>query len=186
MNITVYLGSSKGSSREYADAARELGTWIGRSGNNLVYGGSQTGLMGILAQAALAAGAYVTGVNIRAFEEDGRAQQGISKLIITKDLAERKAQMRDLGDAFIAFPGGTGTLDEIADVMDRTALYSLNHAFAPEMAPGKPCILYNLNGYYESLKAMTERMLDAGFTNRERLANIRFADNLNDIEMILS
>lgn len=185
MNITVYLGSSTGNSQEFVHAAEELGAWIGRSGNSLVYGGSRTGLMGVLAQSALAAGAQVTGVNIRAFEEDGRSQSDLSRLVITEDLAERKAQMRELGDAFIAFPGGTGTLDEIADIMDRTALYSLNPAFAPEMAPGKPCILYNLNGYYEPLKELISRMLGAGFTNDRRLASIRFADTLEDIEKIL-
>ena len=111
MNITVYLGAFEGNDPALAEAVRELGTWIGRSGNALVYGGSKSGLMGVIADSVLEAGGEVTGVEPQFFIDEEVQHEGLTKLIITKDMAERKAKMIELGDAFIAFPGGTGTLE---------------------------------------------------------------------------
>ena len=138
MNITVYLGASKGNDNTLANAVRELGTWIGESGNSLVYGGSKSGLMGEIAESVLRAGGKVTGVEPQFFIDAGFLYEDVTNLIVTNDMSERKAKMIELGDAFIAFPGGTGTLEEIAEIMSKV---SLGHLDAP-------CILYNLNGYY--------------------------------------
>lgn len=121
---------------------RELGTWIGESGNRLVYGGSKSGLMGEIAESVLQAGGEVTGVEPQFFIDMEYQYDAITELIVTKDMTERKTKMIELGDVFIAFPGGTGTLEEIAEVMSKV---SLKHLTAP-------CILYNLNDYYDDYR----------------------------------
>ena len=175
MNITVYLGANEGNDASLRRAAAELGTWIGESGNTLVYGGSKSGLMGVLADSTLGAGGEVTGVEPQFFIESEFQHDGLTKLIVTKDMSERKGKMIALGDAFIAFPGGTGTLEEIAEVMSKV---SLGHIDAP-------CILYNLNGYYNSLRELLACMISKGLSTEERQKGIYFADNLWQIKAIL-
>ena len=125
MNITVYLGASVGNDPAFLPAVQELGNWIGANGHALVYGGSKSGLMGALADSVLEAGGHVTGVEPSFFIEAEFQHDGIDDLIVTSDMAERKAKMIELGDAFIAFPGGTGTLEEIAEVMSAVSLLAL-------------------------------------------------------------
>ena len=175
MNITVYLGANVGNDPAFVPAVRELGRWIGQAGHALVYGGSRTGLMGELADAALAAGARVTGVEPSFFIEAEFQHEGIDELIVTSDMAERKAKMIELGDAFIAFPGGTGTLEEIAEVMSAVCLGHLD----------APCILYNLDGYYNDLRALLNHMAEKGLSTPERQRGIHFAADLAEIEAIL-
>lgn len=175
MNITVYLGASEGNDLCLRKAVEELGTWIGNRGHALIYGGSQSGLMGILADSVLRVGGEVTGVEPQFFIENELQHDGLTKLIVTKDMTERKNKMIALGEAFIAFPGGTGTLEEIAEVMSKVSLKQL-HA---------PCILYNLNGYYEDLKDLLHHMIEKGLSSKERQEGIYFAENLDEIERIL-
>lgn len=175
MNITVYLGANEGNDPSIAESARELGAWIGKSGNNLVYGGSKVGLMGILAESALDAGAQVTGVEPQFFIDQAVQLDTITRLIVTDTMADRKAKMIELGDAFIAFPGGTGTLEEISEIMSKVSLKQL----------AAPCILYNLNGYYDHLKALLAHMIDMGLSTPERQEGIYFAETLDDIRAIL-
>ena len=101
--------------------------------------------------------------------------EGITKLIVTKDMSERKNKMIELGNAFIAFPGGTGTLEEITEIMSKVSLKQLN----------APCIVYNLNGYYDGLKAMLKHMIDMGLSSEERQKGIYFAERLEQITDIL-
>lgn len=175
MNITVYLGANSGNDPVLQKAVTELGTWIGQSGNTLIYGGSKSGLMGVIADSVLAAGGTVIGVEPQFFIENEFQHDGITKLIVTKDMSERKKTMIELGDAFIAFPGGTGTLEEIAEVMSKVSLKHLD----------APCILYNLDGYYNSLKELLNRMTEKGLSSEERQSGIFFADNLEQIKKIL-
>lgn len=175
MNITVYLGAFEGNAPALAEAVRELGTWIGQSGNSLVYGGSGSGLMGEIAESVLKAGGQATGVEPQFFMDAGFQYNGLTELIVTKDMAERKSKMIELGDAFIAFPGGTGTLEEITEVMSKVSLKHLN----------APCILYNLNGYYDSLKKLLAHMIEMGLSSEERQEGIYFADSLEQIKDIL-
>ena len=175
MNITVYLGANEGNDPSIAEAARELGSWIWEIGNDLVYGGSKVGLMGILAESALNAGAQVTGVEPQFFIDQAVQLDTITRLIVTDTMAERKAKMIELGDAFIAFPGGSGTLEEVSEVM---SMLSLSHLDAP-------CIIYNLDGYYNHLKAQINLMIEKGFSTPERLKHVHFASNLNDVKGIL-
>ena len=175
MNITVYLGASEGNDPKLKKAVQELGTWIGKSGNALVYGGSKSGLMGAIADSVLRAGGRVTGVEPQFFIESEVQHDGLTELIVTKDMTERKRKMIELGDAFIAFPGGTGTLEEISEVM---SMVSLKHLQAP-------CILYSLNGYYDSLKALLNHMIAMGLSSEERQEGIYFAGNLEEVTGIL-
>ena len=175
MNITVYLGSYEGSDPALRQAVQELGHWIGESGNALVYGGSGIGLMGVLAESVLQAGGEVTGVEPSFFMEQVLQKDDLTQLIVTKDMPERKAKMIELGDAFIAFPGGTGTLEEITEVM---SMVSLGHLTAP-------CIIYNLNGYYNDLKKQLRHMIELGLSTEERQKGIYFAENLRQIKEIL-
>ena len=137
---------------------------------------SKSGLMGALADSVLEAGGHVTGVEPSFFIEAEFQHDGINDLIVTSDMAERKAKMIELGDAFIAFPGGTGTLEEIAEVMSAV---SLGHLSAP-------CILYNLDGYYNDLKALLGHMIDKGLSSPRRQHGIYFADDLREIASIIN
>lgn len=175
MNITVYLGANEGREPSLVHAVRELGTWVGKTGNTLVYGGSKSGLMGELAMAALAAGGDVIGVEPRFFVDADVQLPGLTQLIVTDDMPERKKKMIELGEAFIAFPGGTGTLEEIAEVMSAVSLSRL----------AAPCILYNLNGYYDHLKAMLAHMIDQGLSSPERQRGIYFARSLEEITELI-
>ena len=175
MKITVYLGANEGNDPALKAAVRELGTWIGESGNSLVYGGSKSGLMGELAESVLAAGGTVTGVEPQRFVDEGFLYDAITELIVTPDITDRKTKMIELGDAFIAFPGGTGTLDEIAEIMSKVALQDLD----------APCILYNLNGYYHGLKILLDHMITMGLSSEEKLQGIYFASDLSEIQKIL-
>ena len=175
MNITVYLGANEGSDPALGRAVRELGQWIGGNGHTLVYGGSKTGLMGEIAKSVLASGGNVTGVEPQFFMDEGFQYDGLTELIVTKDMAERKTKMIQLGDAFIAFPGGTGTLEEIAEVMSKVSLKHLD----------APCILYNLNGYYDDLRALLGHMIEKGLSSPERQEGIYFAEDLAQIRAIL-
>ena len=175
MNITVYLGANEGNDPFLKETVRELGAWIGTNGNTLVYGGSKSGLMGLIAESTLLAGGEVIGVEPQFFIDSELQHDGLTRLIVTQDMEERKAKMIELGDAFIAFPGGTGTLEEITEVMSKVSLKQLD----------APCILYNLNGYYNSLKELLNHMIEKGLSDQERQKGIFFADDLMQIQELL-
>ena len=175
MNITVYLGANEGKDPALKAAVRELGTWIGENQHTLIYGGSKSGLMGDLAESTLLAGGRVIGVEPQFFIDMGFEYDAITQLIVTRDMSDRKAKMIELGDAFIAFPGGTGTLEEISEIMSKVALGHLS----------APCIIYNLNGYYNSLRALLDHMTQMGLSSEEKQQGIYFADDLSDIVRIL-
>ena len=175
MNITVYLGSNEGKDPVLKTAVRELGTWIGRNHHTLIYGGSKRGLMGELAESVLMADGKVTGVEPQFFLDMGFEYPEITQLIVTQDMSERKAKMVELGDAFIAFPGGTGTLEEISEIMSKVVLGHLD----------APCIVYNLNGYYDDLRRLLDHMVEMELASEESLQGVTFAGNLGEIVEIL-
>ena len=175
MNITVYLGANFGNDPALPQAVQQLGCWIGQSGNALVYGGSKSGLMGLLADSVLAAGGRVTGVEPQCFLEAELQHAGLTELIVTRDMPARKTKMIELGDAFIAFPGGTGTLEEITEVISKKALGQL----------AAPCILYDLNGYYQPLRQLLQQMIAMGLSTPERQQGIAFAADLAQIRRVL-
>lgn len=175
MRITVYLGASEGNDPALKTAVRELGTFIGRNGHTLIYGGSRSGLMGELAESVILAGGKAIGVEPQFFIDAAVQYDGLTELIVTKNMSERKAKMIELGEAFIAFPGGTGTLEEISEIMSAVSLGLLK----------APCILYDLNGYYQNLKALLDHMTDCGLSSPERQRGIAFAKDLGEIRTIL-
>ena len=109
------------------------------------------------------------------FISESFQMEGLTELIVTKDIPERRTKMIELGDAFIAFPGGTGTLEEVSEVMSKLALKQID----------APCVLYNLNGYYEGLKALLRHMVEMGLSTEEKQEKVYFAENLGDIKAIL-
>ena len=171
MNITVYLGANQVNSDRLISATKELGAFIGKRGDTLVYGGSKMGMMGILADSVLASGGKVIGVEPRVFVENEFQHSGITELIVTEDMQERKAKMIELGDAFIALPGGTGTLDEISEIM---SLVSLN-------VIDSPCILYNIDGYYNGLKELLDKMISYDLSSEKRQSRIHFVSSISEI-----
>ena len=128
------------------------------------------------AQQVLAAGGDVTGVEPEFFVKGELQHDGLTELIVTKDMTERKTKMIELGDAFIAFPGGTGTLEEIAEVMSKVSLKHLD----------APCILYDLDGYYTGLRMLLSHMIETGLSSEERQEGIYFAKDLAEIKTILN
>jgi uncharacterized protein (TIGR00730 family) len=154
--VCVYCGSSNGANPVYAEAARQLGTALAGRGLELVYGGAHRGLMGILADAVLAHGGKVTGVIPQKLVELEIAHRGLTDLRIVPTLHERKAAMMELADAFIALPGGFGTLEEFFEVA----------TWAQLGLHDKPFGLLNIAGYYEHLltfidHAVAERFISA-------------------------
>lgn len=123
----------------------------------------------------LDAGGAVTGVETQFFVDADVQYKGLTELIVVPDMAERKTKMIQLGDAFIAFPGGTGTLEEITEIMSKVSLNQLD----------APCILYNLNGYYNGLKELLEHMICMGLSSEEKQRGVYFAESLEDIRRIL-
>ncbi len=175
MNITVYLGANEGNDPALKQAVWELGTWIGENGNDLIYGGSKVGLMGVIAESVLRAGGKVTGVEPQFFMEKELQYDAVTHLIVTETMAERETKMIELGDVFVAMPGGTGTLEEISEVMSLLALDRLE----------APCILYNLHGYYDSLQQLLDRMIAADLSSEYRQRNIYFVKNLDELQKVL-
>lgn len=156
-SVAVFCGSNFGTSPEHAAAAQRLGTLIAERGMTLVYGGTHKGLMGVVADAALAAGGSVVGViNQRLFDR-GHLHPGLSHHEIAPDMRARKARMAALADTFIALPGGLGTLEELLEAATLTQLG--DHA--------KACGALDVRGFYGPLRAMLERAADEGFLKPE-------------------
>jgi len=149
----VFCGASPGRDTRYAEAARGVGEDLARRGIGLVYGGGRVGLMGALADAALAAGGEVTGVIPRGLVDRELAHQGLTELRIVGTLHERKAVMAELADAFIALPGGLGTLEELAEVTSWAQLGL--HA--------KPIGLLDVAGYWRPLLGWLDHAVESGF-----------------------
>lgn len=174
MNITVFLGSEFGNDEKIKEATRELGAWIAKGGHHLIYGGSESGLMGLVADSAMKNGGHVTGIEPKMFIELDYQKEDLEELIITEDMAERKSMMVELGDMFIALPGGTGTFEEIGEVMSRLALRQTD----------APLVLYNIDGFYDELKVWLDRMIEKGFSNAERQKGIYFVSKLEEIKAL--
>ena len=160
--VAVYCGSNPGARPSYAAAARRLGGMLGERGLGLVYGGGNVGLMGILADAALAGGAEVVGVIPQAMVARELAHEGLTDLRVVRSMHERKALMAELADAFIALPGGLGTLDELFEVWTWAQLGL--HA--------RPIGLLDVEGFFQPLVAHLDRAVAEGFVRPEHRAMV--------------
>lgn len=153
--ICVYCSSRDDLSTEYQDVARQLGESIARAGSHLVYGGASVGLMGIVAEAVNENGGKVIGVIPKKFDEHEIVFHEADELIYTNDLRERKGVMDDFSDAFVALPGGFGTLDEVAEIITLKQLDFHR----------KPIVFINTNGFWNNLLNMFERFYQDEFAN---------------------
>lgn len=151
--VCVFLGSNPGNKPDYLKAAQDMGAELARRGITTVYGGSNVGLMGALANAALAAGGEVIGVIPEALQRKEIAHTGLTEQHIVGSMHERKALMAELSDAFIALPGGMGTLEELCEML----------TWAQLGFHKKPCGLLDVDGYYESLNAFLDNAVTQGF-----------------------
>ncbi|MHA6203254.1 LOG family protein [Dyella soli] len=151
--LCVYCGSSNGKHPEYAEQAHAFGTEMARRGVALIYGGGKVGLMGTVADAVLAGGGKVVGVIPRQLVEREVAHPGLSELVVVETMHQRKTRMFELSDAFVALPGGFGTLDEMFEMLTWAQLGL--HRY--------PCAFLNVRGYYDRLHAMMDHMAQEGF-----------------------
>ena len=164
--LAVYCGSATGVDPAFADAARLLGRTMVERGIDLVYGGGRLGLMGIVADSVLDAGGKVYGVIPQALVEHEVAHRGCTELYTVANMHERKAKMTELTDAFLALPGGIGTLDELFEAWTWNALGY--HA--------KPFCLLNVNGFWDGLGGFMDHVRDSGFLSTPRRNQLLKAD----------
>ncbi|HEY0454617.1 TIGR00730 family Rossman fold protein [Actinophytocola sp.] len=157
MRVCVFCGSSTGIGPSYRAAAEKVGRTLAERGVGLVYGGASVGTMGVVADAALAAGGEVIGVIPQALVDREVAHPGLADLRVVADLHERKALMASLADAFLTLPGGAGTLEELFEVFTWAQL-GLHH---------KPIALLDVDGYYQPMLRFLDHMAGQGFLNGE-------------------
>lgn len=157
MKIAVFCGSSRGNDESFAEAARNFGSHMASQGIDLVFGGGKVGLMGVVADAVLAGGREAYGVIPESLRDRELAHTGLTRLDVVHSMHERKALMADMADAFVALPGGPGTMDEIFEAW----------TWAQLGYHRKPCALLNVNGYYDQLIAFFRTMAGSGFLKAE-------------------
>ena len=175
MNLTVYCGANPGNRPVFKQAAVEAGRWMARRHIRMIYGGGSTGMMGACADALLAEGGEVIGVIPAFLKTREMAHYGLTEMITVETMAERKEKMIALGDAFLALPGGPGTLEEI---LETYSLYRLGRHH-------KPVLLYNAAHCYDLLAACFEAMVENGFMTKEELEGLSFVRSLDEADSVL-
>jgi len=166
-SVCVYCGSRPGTHPAYAEAARAVGHWIGRHGGQLVYGGGRNGLMGLVAQATLAAGGRVLGVIPQALVDKEMANHDCTELHVVQTMHERKRLMAEHADAFLALPGGIGTFEELFEVWTWQQLGYHD----------KPLGLLNTAGYYDALLGFLHQSVAQGFMSDWQMEMLRVGDD---------
>ena len=171
MNITVFLASREGVDPKYRRAIEALAEWIGGAGHTLVYGGSRLGLMGVLAETVKRRGGRVIGIEPRFFVEACLQLDSVDELIVTEGMADRKDRLIRMADVIVTFPGGVGTLEEFSQTL---SMLDLGHAAAR-------CVVYNVDHYYDPLRALLDEMANAGFCSPETRNRVMFASGLDEV-----
>jgi uncharacterized protein (TIGR00730 family) len=166
-SICIFCGSSPGAHGAYANAARTLGKLLARDNITLIFGGGKVGLMGQLADATLSSGGKAIGVIPEALMRKEVAHEGLTQMHVVPNMHERKALMYKLSDAFVALPGGTGTLDELFEVFTWLQLGYLH----------KPIGLLNVEGYFDHLAAFLQHSVTERFVRAEQLQDLLVDDN---------
>ncbi len=177
MNISVFCGSSQPRNQQITFAARELGRQIALGGHTLLYGGSNLGLMGHVSGGALEAGGTVIAVIPTFFSEEIINSQKVSQIVRVGSMAERKEYLIAHSDAFVALPGGIGTLDEVLEVMVHNQLGPLQNSSHKD----KPVILYNPDGFWQPFLQQIDLMGQHGFFRSGRRPNIQSFNNIKEI-----
>ena len=175
MNIAVYCAASQSNDLTFDERTEELGNWIAKKNHTLVYGGGNTGLMGMIATSVMKSGGEVIGVMPQFFVEREIAKKDITKLHIVETMSERKNKMIELSEVYIALPGGPGTLEEIAEVVSWIRVGQTNGI----------CIFYNMEGYYDHLEAFFNHMVTTKLLSKEDRNQIHFAKSLEEIEKLI-
>ena len=168
-NICIYCGSKHGKNEKYSVIAVELAEKLAENNINIVYGGSNIGLMGKIANAALNKGGEVIGIIPKFLVDKEIAHNGLTELIIADSMHERKQIMESHSDAFVALPGGLGTVEEIIEMI----------AWAKLKLHSKPCAFLNINGYYNSLFNFLDNMVNEGFLDKKIKDMIIIEDDMN-------
>ncbi|CBA16168.1 TIGR00730 family Rossman fold protein [Xanthomonas albilineans] len=168
-SICVYCGSNPGNKPAYVERATALGTRIAQQGLRLIYGGGNIGLMGTIANAAMAAGGEVTGVIPQQLADWEVAHRGLSALEIVDSMHERKSRMFDLSDGFVALPGGFGTMEEIFEMLTWRQL-RIGH---------KPCAFLDMENFYAPLIGMIDRMVEEGFLHPDQRADFWYGSDID-------
>lgn len=170
-SVCVYCGSRTGENPAYEQAAQGLGEALASSNIRLVYGGGSVGLMGTVARACLDAGGSVTGVIPRFLEEREVMLRRVEDLVITEDMHERKRRMFDEADAFVALPGGIGTLEEVVEMI----------TWAQLGRHKKPVLLADIGGFWGPLTELMDHMIDEGFITSETMIRYLITEDVSDI-----
>lgn len=165
--VAVYCGSASGTDAVYLEEARALGAAIAAAGMGLVYGGASVGLMGAVADAALAGGGKVIGVLPRVLTGSEIAHTGLTRLELVPTMHARKARMVKLADAFLILPGGYGTLDELMEIV----------TWAQLKIHAKPCVLINTAGYWNGLLDFLDTAVEAGFLKARNRGLLRVVES---------
>ena len=156
MNVCVFCGSGTGSDPVYSEAARELGMLLGQASIRLIYGGGNVGLMGVLADSVMGEGGEVSGIIPQFLLEKEVGHRGITNLEVVESMHERKQRMADLADAFIALPGGWGTLEELSEILTWKQLGLIT----------QPIFILNTNLFFDPLLGQMRLMVKEGFLQR--------------------
>jgi len=175
-SLCIFCGSSSGLKAEYAAAAAAMGTLLGQRGIRLVYGGGNVGMMGVLADAALAAGGEVVGVIPQMLVDKELAHRHVTDLRIVGSMHERKMLMAELSDAFVALPGGLGTYEELCEVLTWAQLH-IHH---------KPCGCLNVLGYFDPLARLLDHAVAEGFLRSEQRRLLVMANDPGDLLALLT
>lgn len=163
MNITIFC-SAEVVGQQYQDAAHEVATEIGKRGHALVWGGSNMGMMKLIADSTEAAGAKLIGISVEKYRENARP--GVADMVVTKNLSERKAKLLERADAILVLTGGLGTLDEVTEILE----------YKKQEAHNKPIVFLNTHGFYDGFKTLLERMDREGFLPKKLAEYMFFAD----------
>ncbi|MGD1886205.1 MAG: TIGR00730 family Rossman fold protein [Cohaesibacteraceae bacterium] len=174
-SVCVYCGSRTGESPAYQESAQQLGNALAANGLRLVYGGGSVGLMGIVARAVLDAGGQVTGVIPRFLEEREVMLRRVENLVITDDMHERKRRMFDEADAFVALPGGIGTLEEVVEMI----------TWAQLGRHKKPVVLADIGGFWGPLTELLDHMIGEGFITKETMIRYLITSDVGEIVPML-
>lgn len=173
--MAVYCGASLGNKTIYQEQTKELGQWMSQNGYDLVYGGGNVGLMGILADTVIEKGGKVIGIMPSFLLERELAHQHITEMHEVRDMHERKRKMIDLADCYLALPGGPGTLEEISEVVSWGRVGEHQN----------PCIFFNVDGYYDLLADFFDKMVADGFLTQTDREKVFFSDSLEEIQQFI-
>ena len=172
MKITVFCGANNGRNEAYKENAIELGKWIAYNNHTLVYGGGKVGLMGVIADTVLENDSEVIGIMPQFLVDREISHTGITEFIIVDDMSVRKEKLVNLGDVFVALPGGPGTLEEISQVISWVRVGKKD----------APCILMNVDGYYDFLEQYFDKMVEEGFLTIDDRERTLFTDSIAEMQ----